>query len=376
MLARDPAAGTGVTAAPRVYASAMTRRHPSFRWRAMLLAALFLCAPRLASWADEAPAPQPDSHALLESIRPSEPLQAFLDDAIEALLAADAALRDQTLRVALIDLPAAGPPGLAQRNGDSPVYPASVPKLVYLMAAYAWRDQGLLTIDPAFASQLRQMIYASSNRATQHVVRRLTDTQAGPRLAPEPYAAFRERRHRVKRWLQDLGVHDLHTVHPTYDGGGDLYGRDVQFLEDANVEGSLPAQRGPFFNRQAMTANATARLLALLASDRALSPESSAAVREQMRRDPRRQPYLKKRIAGGADLRPDLEVFAKTGTWGPIFADAGIVRHASGHQLVVVVFLEGQPAYRGSFIAKLTRRAVRRLLPQPEAERKAAGGGV
>ena len=46
-----------------------------------------------------------------------------------------------------------------------------------------------------------------------------------------------------------------------------------------------------------------------------------------MRRDPRRQPYLWKRIAGGADLRPDLEVFSKTGTWGPIFADAGIVRH-------------------------------------------------
>jgi hypothetical protein len=39
---------------------------------------------------------------------------------------------------------------------------------------------------------------------------------------------------------------------------------------------------------------------------------------------------------------------------------------------VVVVFLEGRPAYRGSFIAKLTRRAVRRLLPEPEAEKKPA----
>jgi len=88
-----------------------------------------------------------------------------------------------------------------------------------------------------------------------------------------------------------------------------------------------------------------------------------------MRRDPRRQAYLKRRIAGGADLRPDLEVFSKTGTWGPIYADAGIVRHASGHQLVVVVFLEGHPAYRGPFIAGLTRRAVRRWLPE-----LAAGG--
>jgi beta-lactamase class A len=232
------------------------------------------------------------------------------------------------------------------------------------MAAYAWRDQGKLEIDPTFERLLREMIYASSNRATQRVLRRLTRTQAGPRLAPEPYAAFRERR-----------IEDLHTVHPTYDGGGDLYGRDLQFLEDPTVPGSLPDQKGPYRNRQAMTANGTARLLALLATDRALSPASSAEARQQMRRDPRRQRYLRQRIAGGADLRPDLEVYSKTGTWGPIFADAGIVRHASGHQLVVVAFLEDRPAYRGPFIAKLTRRAVRRLLPEPEAAKQPAGGG-
>jgi len=357
----------------------MIRRHLRFTSRTALLAALLLCAPWAALRADEAPPPEADPHALLESIQPSEELQVFLDAAIEELLAGDAALREQTLRVAVIDLPApsaAAAPGLAHRNGDSPVYPASVVKFVYLMAAYAWRDQGRLEIDPAFERLLRQMIYVSSNRATQGVVRRLTGTQAGPRLAPEPYAAFRERRHRVKHWLQELGIEDLHAVHPTYDGGGDLYGRDLQFLEDPTVPGSLPDQKGPYRNRQAMTANATARLLALLATDQALSPETSAEVREQMRRDPRRQRYLTRRIAGGGDLRPDLEAFSKTGTWGPIFADAGILRHASGHQLVVVVFLEGRPAYRGSFIAKLTRRAVRRLLPKPEAAKKPAAGGT
>jgi hypothetical protein len=357
----------------------MDRRQLSSTSRAALLAALLLCSPWATLRADEPPPePEADPHALLESIQPSGELQAFLDAAIEALLAGDAALRAQTLRVAIMDLPAgsSAAPSLAHRNGDSPVYPASVPKLVYLMAAYAWRDRGLLTIDPAFESVLRQMIYVSSNRATQRVVRRLTETRAGPRLAPEPYAAFRERRHRVKRWLQELGIDDLHTVHPTYDGGGDLYGRDLQFLEDPNVPGCLPDQKGPYFNRQAMTANGTARLLALLATDQALSPESSAEAREQMRRDTRRQRYLKRRIAGGADLRPDLEIFSKTGTWGPIFADAGIVRHSSGHQLVVVVFLEGRPAYRGAFIAELTRRAVRRLLPEPETENEPAVGGT
>ncbi len=291
------------------------------------------------------------------------PIQQFLDSTVEALRQEDAALRKQMVRVALVDLPPDGPPGVAHWNGDSPVYPASVVKFVYLMAAYEWRDRGLLEIDSAFDRQLEAMIYRSSNRATQEVLRRLTDTEAGPRLDPDTYAEFKRRRHRVKRWLQELGIDDLHTVHPTYDGGGDLYGRDVQFLEDPDVEGALPYQGGPYRNRQAMTASGTAGLLALLATDRALSPTSSAEVRERMRRDPRKQPYLAHRIAGGADGRDDLEVFSKTGTWGPIFADGGIVRHASGHQLAIAVYLEGSPAYRGSFIARVTRRAVRELLP-------------
>ena len=312
--------------------------------------------------ADEIP-PEPPPEPFLASIQQPAELQAFLDTTIESLRSDDARLRKQTIRVSLIDLPVEGGPRLAHWNGDSPVYPASVPKFVYLMAAYTWRDEGRLEIDTVFDRQLQAMIYNSSNRASQSVVRRLTATEAGPRLEPEDYGDFVWRRHAVKRWLQELGIEDLHIVHPTYDGGGDLHGRDVQFLEDETIEGCLPDQKGPYFNRQAMTANGTAKLLALLAADLALSPESSAEVRERMRRDPRRQPYLRQRIAGGADPRSgDLEVFSKTGTWGPIFADAGIIRHASGHQLVVAAFLEGEPAYRGPFIAKLAKTAVEKLL--------------
>jgi hypothetical protein len=329
------------------------------RLRWVLGAALLL---PLLGRADEIP-PETLSEPFLASIQQSAELQTFLDTTIESLRGDDARLREQTIRVSLIDLPVAGRPRLAHWYGDSPVYPASVPKFAYLMAAYAWRDQGRLEIDNVFDRQLHEMIYHSSNRACQSVFRRLTATEAGPRLEPGDYHDFVLRRHAVKRWLQELGIEDLHLVHPTYDGGGDLHGRDVQFLEDDTIDGCLPDQKGPYFNRQAMTANGTAKLLALLAEDLALSPESSAEVRERMRRDPRRQPYLRQRIAGGADPRSgDLEVFSKTGTWGPIFADAGIIRHASGHQLAVVAFLEGEPAYRGPFIAKLAKTVVERLL--------------
>lgn len=91
----------------------------------------------------------------------------------------------------------------------------------------------------------------------------------------------------------------------------------------------------------------------------------SAAVRMRMRRDPAKQPYLIHRIAGGAVGTADVEVYSKTGTWGPIFADAGIVRHRSERQIVLAVFIESRPAYRGNFIAALARRSIERLLASP-----------
>jgi hypothetical protein len=51
-----------------------------------------------------------------------------------------------------------------------------------------------------------------------------------------------------------------------------------------------------------------------------------------------------------------VDVYSKTGTWGPRFADAGIIRHETGKDLVLTVLIESRPAYRGSFIAALARR--------------------
>ena len=307
----------------------------------------------------------------LASIRPSPDLQAFLDRTIEELAARDSAITRVKLRIALLDLGAARGdadghgPRLAERNGYAPVYPASVVKFVYLMAAHAWQEQGKLEIDPTLDALLTEMVIHSSNRATQQVFARLTGTEPGPALAAATYRDFSARRQVVKRWLETLGIDDLHCVHPTYDGNGDLFGRDVQFLRDKTVPGGLVSSG--FANRQAMTAVGTAKLLALLATDRALSPASSAAARQRMRRDPARQPYLRHRIAGGTARLPGLEAYTKTGTWGPIFADAGIVRDPRGHQMVLVVFTDGTPPYRGDFIAELAHRCAAHVLSRPSS---------
>jgi len=324
----------------------------------------------LPAWAAPAEGPSASegptsARAFLERVKPAAELQEFLNHFMESRLARDAELRRAEVRVALLELTTPESPGLAQWHGDVPIYPASVVKFVYLMAAYAFQEQGRLQIDPPLDRALEGMVRVSSNQATQAVFARITGAEAGPPLPPESYADFRERRLSVERWLRGLGIPDLHTVNPTYDGGGDITGREEQFLSDRSVPGGLPSSDGEFSNRTAMTAVGTAKLLALLATDRALSPEDSATVRQRMKRDSREQHHLAARIAGGAERVGGLEVYAKSGTWGPIYADAGIVRHPSGRDLVIAVFTEAHPHYRGDFIAALTEQAAKRWLVPP-----------
>jgi beta-lactamase class A len=300
----------------------------------------------------------------INSTRESKPLQEFLDKTVKALLKKDKRARKARLGVAVLNLPKDGPPQLAHWGGDELIYPASVVKFVYLMAAYDWHERGKLVIDKDLDRQLTAMIYNSSNTATQKVFRRITGTRAGARLPLKEYQAFRQRRLTIERWLQEMGIISVHSIHPTYNGGGDLYGRDVQLLKDASIKGGIANTQ--YANRQAMTAIGTVKLLALLATDHALSPENSAIVRKRMQRDPNKQPYQWQRIAGGAVRTRGVEVYSKTGTWGPIYADAGIVHGADGRQFTLAIYIDSTPAYRGNFISELSRRVTQHLLGKPQ----------
>ncbi len=327
------------------------------------LAYWLLSAPALAETGDDEIERQAaEARAFVDSIEPDAELQTFLSETVERLLAGDRRARQAELGVALIDMAPGRAPHLAHWNGETLFYPASVVKFVYLIAAYAWQEQGKLEIDDDLDRELTAMIYRSSNVSTQRVLRTLTRTEAGPRLPDAEYAQFRDRRMVVKRWLERHGVTGIHSIHPTYNGGGDLFGRDVQLLEDQSVQGGISNDEETFHNRQAMTAVGTVKLLALIAADLGLSPSGAAEVRRRMQRDLAKQPYQKWRIAGGALKTRDVEVYSKSGTWGPIFADAGIIRSPSGRQLALAVFIDSTPAYRGGFIADLAQECTSALL--------------
>ena len=105
----------------------------------------------------------------------------------------------------------------------------------------------------------------------------------------------------------------------------------------------------------------------LLATDRALTREDSAAARQRMLRSVEDQPYLRQRIAGGVMAIDGAQTYSKTGTWGPIYADAGIVRDSSGRQFVIAFFTDAGPPYRGDAIARITSLVAIHLFTTPPA---------
>jgi len=338
--------------------------NPGSNWLFLIGGLVFLVS-LAAGEAGKITGPGDPQNLFVDTIRPDEQLQTYLETTVAALAANDPSLQKSTFQVALIDLSEVASPLLAHLRGEQRVYPASVIKFVYLMAAHHWAEENKIRLDSIWSSKLSDMIRHSSNQATRWVFYHLTGTEAGPELCGDEYRAFSQRRQAVKEWLLSLGVSGIHCIHPTFDGNGDLYGRDVQILKDRSFPDAWPAPPGSLGNRLSMTANATASLLAVLATGNALTADRTTAVLELMKRDVTKQKYMQRRIAGGVSRCQGLEVFAKTGTFRETFADAGIIRDRAGRQLILVVFIQNAWGYTGNFIPDLAERCARDLLNAP-----------
>ncbi len=81
------------------------------------------------------------------------------------------------------------PPQGAAWGGGRLRYPASVVKLVYLVAAEAWLQRQRLEESPELRRALADMIRDSSNDATGLVVDLLSGTTSGPELPPSATSA-------------------------------------------------------------------------------------------------------------------------------------------------------------------------------------------
>ncbi|MBD2426986.1 serine hydrolase [Phormidium sp. FACHB-1136] len=224
----------------------------------------------------------------------------------------------------------------ASYRGVELIYPASVVKLFYLVAAQEWLEQGMVPSSVELDRALRDMIVDSSNDATSLVMDVLTGTTSGPELPPGPFETWQHQRNLVNRFFQSLQWPEVATVNMNQKTWCDgPYGRERAFVGEH------------YENRNKLTTHAVARLIHSLAGGVAVSAARSQAMLALMQRDltlDRPPSEEEDQVSGfiGSGLPPNATLYSKAGFTSQVRHDAAYIEIPGHHPFTLVIFTEGQ----------------------------------
>jgi Beta-lactamase enzyme family len=237
------------------------------------------------------------------------------------------------------------------------IYPASIVKLFYLVAAQEWLEKGMLSPSKELDRAMQDMIADSSNDGTGLVVDMLTGTTSGPELPPAPFETWKQQRLIVNRYFQALQWEELSTINvcqKTWNDGP--YGRERAFYGEH------------MDNRNMLTTDATARLLHSILGGVAVSAGRSATMLKTLQRsidpaalaaDPENQ------VTGflGQGLPPGAKLWSKAGLTSWVRHDAMYVEIPDRPPYLLVVFTEGREHQGNEAILPFISQQVVAALP-------------
>lgn len=241
-------------------------------------------------------------------------------------------LKLEDVAVSLIDL-RGDAAKWGEHRGESRIYPASVVKMFYLVTIHQQLADGKLQMTKELERGVRDMIVTSSNEATQYIVDVLTNTASGGELPQKEFELWSYRRNRMNRYFTAMGYTNINVNQKTH-------------CEDAyDVEQQFRNYRGE--NRNMLTANASARLIAEVARGLAVSPEHSKLMLEVLKRDAyatgREANSQAVEFAGRALLDLKIEgakLWSKAGWTSRTRHDAAYIETPDGLRFAVAVFTE------------------------------------
>ncbi len=271
----------------------------------------------------------------------SAELRTVLNAAIGEVLSSypAAGFKTEDVAATLIDLRDPRNLRWADIRGDQPIYPASVVKMFYMAALHQQLQDGKIKLTTELTRGLKDMIVDSSNEATQYILDVLTDTSSGAELPQVAFDKWQYKRNRVNRYFASLGYTGINVNQKT-------------FCEDAyGIEQQTRKYKGE--NRNMLTTNATARLLAEIALGRMVNADRSRQMMELMQRDPFRESKDADDQATGFSGRALIEkklagarLWSKAGWTSKSRHDAAYVETPDGSKFVLVVFTENHATDR------------------------------
>lgn len=257
-------------------------------------------------------------------------MQKLVDFTVPAVLVkfAPTGLRDDELALTLLKLDdeTKSQSDAGQHHGGSHMYPASVIKMFYLVAAHRWMEDNRVPDTPELRRALHDMIVHSGNESTGYVVDVLTDTTSGPELPPAELLIWHKKRNSVNRYFHSSGYLDINANRKTWHEGP--YGRDKQAVDQFTP------------SRNFLTTNSTARLLAEISRGTCVSKSRCLQMLELMKRDytnPASEDCQAREFIGRG-LPAGARLWSKAGYMSTARHDAAIVELANGKKFVLVIF--------------------------------------
>jgi beta-lactamase class A len=296
------------------------------------------------------------NRSMAEPIPLAARLQKIVDESVAATLEqfSTEKLESNQLAVTLIDLKDAAHPEQGGFRAEEPIYPASVIKLFYLVAAHRWMEDGRLADTGELRRALRDMIVDSSNDATHYVVDAITGTTAGPELPPEEMKAWAEKRNMINRYFASLGFSRINANQKPWCEGP--YGREREFVGKS------------YANRNVLTTEATARLLTEIVLGKAVSSKRSDEMMQILKRDPSKKVISDEPDQGteftAKALPPEAKLWSKAGWTSTARHDAAYIELPAGAKFVLVTFTTGH-SKNSEIIPFLARKVIERLLSEP-----------
>jgi len=258
--------------------------------------------------------------ARLDRIAPFEdlaPLWDFVDPDLQRDVEAalrrldlDADAAHQRLAVALIDLTDLDQPRVAAVNGDVMMYAASLPKIAVLLGAFEKIAQGKLALDPDTEALMRRMIRESNNEASTELMERVGKEYIARVLLSPRYRLY-DPKHNGGLW-----------VGKDYAAAG-LWRRD------------------PLHNlSHGATAMQVARFYYLLETGNLVTPEHSLMMKEILAHTALGHKF----VASLRKIRPDAQLFRKSGSWGTFHSDSVLVERRGRSYIAVALSNDEQGA--------------------------------
>lgn len=263
-------------------------------------------------------------------IRSDNSLQALLDKSVKAHQLTKYIEKNE-LSITLVDITDINDPRLAQANGSTSFYAASLPKLAIMLAVFEEVHQDNLTLTPEIGSALVNMIRHSSNRDATTLYELVGAARIAEILESERYRFY------------DRNA-----------GGGLWVGKPY---------GKQPAwKRDPLTNfSHAATGVQVARFYYMLQRNELTDPDYCPLIKDILSDSAIEHKFVK----GLKSENPTAEIFRKSGTWRNYHSDSAIIESENGHQYIAVA-LSNTP--NGSVVLEQVIKYLDRIIEEYHSE--------